>query len=83
MRAHGLVSASEWTGIALSTLLDEAGVQPGGKWIVAEGADSGSLSRSIPIDKAMDDCFVALYQNGERIRPGQGYPMRLFNPVTS
>ncbi len=79
-QTHGLLSGSEWTGVSLATLLDEAGVQAEGKWIIAEGADSGSLSRSIPMEKAMDDSFIALYQNGERLRPGQGYPMRLFNP---
>jgi sulfane dehydrogenase subunit SoxC len=79
-RTHGLLSASEWTGVPLAVLLDEAGVQPGAKWVIAEGADSGSLSRSVPIEKALDDSLIALYQNGERVRPGQGYPMRLFNP---
>ena len=77
---HGLLSGSEWTGVPLATLLDEAGLQSGAKWVIAEGSDSGSLSRSIPIDKALDDSMIALYQNGERLRPGQGYPMRLFNP---
>lgn len=77
---HGLLSGSEWTGVPLATLLDEAGLQPGAKWIIAEGADSGSVSRSVPMDKAMGDSMIALYQNGERLRPGQGYPMRLFNP---
>ena len=79
-RTHGLLSGSEWTGVPLSILLDEAGVQPNAKWVIAEGGDSGSLSRSIPLDKAMDDSLIVLYQNGERLRPGQGYPMRLFNP---
>ena len=79
-QSHGLLSGSEWTGVPLASLLDEAGVQKSGKWIIAEGADSGSLSRSVPMEKAMDDSFIALYQNGERLRPGQGYPMRLFNP---
>ena len=77
---HGFLSGSEWTGVPLAVLLDEAGVEPGARWIVAEGADSGSMSRSVPIEKALDDSLVALYQNGERIRPGQGYPMRLLNP---
>ena len=45
---HGLVSCSEWTGIELGMLLDEAGVQPEGNWIVAESADAASLSRSVP-----------------------------------
>ena len=77
---HGLLSGSEWTGVPLSILLEEAGLTSGAKWIIAEGSDSGSMSRSIPIDKALDDSMIALYQNGERLRPGQGYPMRLFNP---
>jgi sulfane dehydrogenase subunit SoxC len=77
---HGLLSASEWTGVPLAVLLDEAGVQAGAGWVIAEGADSGSLSRSVPLEKALDDSLIALFQNGERIRPGQGYPMRLLNP---
>ncbi len=77
---HGLVSNAEWTGVRLSTLLDEAGVDPRGKWIIAEGADMSALSRSIPLKKAMDDAIIALYQNGERIMPGNGYPMRLMLP---
>jgi len=77
---HGLLSGSEWTGVPLSILLDEAGVLPSAKWVIAEGGDSGSLSRSVPLDKALDDSLIVLYQNGERLRPGQGYPMRLFNP---
>lgn len=77
---HGLLSGTEWTGVPLATLLDEAGIAPEGKWILAEGADSAAMSRSVPLDKVLDDCLVALYQNGERIRPEQGYPMRLLVP---
>ena len=77
---HGLVSCSEWTGVPLAMLLDEAGIDPRGKWILAEGADSAAVSRSVPIEKALDDAIIALYQNGERIRPEQGYPMRLLLP---
>lgn len=77
---HGLLSGSEWTGVLLSTLLDECGISPSAKWIIAEGADNGMMTRSIPIDKALDDTMIAIRQNGERIRPSQGYPMRLFNP---
>jgi sulfane dehydrogenase subunit SoxC len=64
----------------LSTLLDEAGIDPKAKWLIAEGADSLALSRSVPITKALDDAMIALYQNGERIMPGNGYPMRLLLP---
>jgi len=77
---HGLVSCAEWTGIPLSTLLDEAGVLPEAKWVAAVGADGASMGRSVPIAKALDDVMVALYQNGEAVRPEQGYPMRLFCP---
>jgi sulfane dehydrogenase subunit SoxC len=77
---HGLLSGSEWTGVPLAILLNEAGASATAKWVIAEGADSGSLSRSIPMHKALDDSMIALYQNGERLRPGQGYPMRLLNP---
>lgn len=79
-RTHGLLSASEWTGVPLATLLDECGVEKGARWLVVEGGDSGSTTRSIPLSKAMDDSMIAIFQNGERLRPGNGYPMRLFNP---
>ena len=77
---HGLVSCAEWTGVRLSTLLEETGIDPKAKWLIAEGADEPALSRSVPLGKAMDDAMVALYQNGERLMPGNGYPMRLLLP---
>ena len=77
---HGLASCAEWTGVALSTLLEETGVDPKAKWVIAEGADAPHLSRSVPLTKILDDAMVALYQNGERVMPGQGYPMRLLLP---
>jgi sulfane dehydrogenase subunit SoxC len=77
---HGLISAAEWTGVPLATLLDEAGVAAEATWAVAEGADAAKLSRSIPMTKMMDDALIALYQNGERLRPEQGYPVRLLLP---
>ena len=77
---HGLVSCAEWTGVKLSILLDEAGVQPNGDWLLAEGADAATMTRSIPIKKALDDAMIALYQNGERLRPSNGYPIRLLVP---
>jgi len=77
---HGLLSCSEWTGVPVATLLAEAGVDPKGKWILAEGADSASMSRSIPLEKVLDDALIALFQNGEAVRPEQGYPMRLLLP---
>ena len=77
---HGLLSCSDWTGVPLAVLLEEAGVRPEGKWLLAEGADAAAMSRSVPMAKAMDDAMLALYQNGERLRPEQGYPVRLFLP---
>lgn len=76
----GLLSTSEWTGVPVSTILREVGVRPGASWILAEGGDSAVLARSVPLDKVMDDSILAYGQNGERLRPEQGYPLRLFNP---
>jgi hypothetical protein len=61
-------------------LLEETGIDPKAKWLIAEGADAPALSRSVPMAKAMDDAMIALYQNGERLMPGNGYPMRLLLP---
>lgn len=77
---HGLTSCSEWTGVPLSLLLREAGVQKGATWIVAEGADASGNERSIPMAKAMEDILVAYGQNGEALRPENGYPLRLIVP---
>ena len=79
-QTHGLVSCSEWTGVPLRLLLEEAGVDRSAQWILAEGADAAAMSRSIPMAKAMDDALLALFQNGERLRPENGYPVRLFLP---
>jgi sulfane dehydrogenase subunit SoxC len=77
---HGLASCAEWTGVNLSTLLDECGIDPRAKWFIAEGADGPHLIRSIPLAKALDDAMIALYQNGEPLMPGNGFPMRLLLP---
>jgi sulfane dehydrogenase subunit SoxC len=76
----GLTSTSEWTGVALATLFREVGVRPQAKWFLAEGQDAAVLTRSIPVSKAYDDALIAYGQNGEAIRPEQGYPARLFLP---
>lgn len=76
----GLLSTSEWTGVPVATILREVGVRPGASWILAEGSDSAVMSRSVPLDKVMEDSLLAYGQNGERLRPEQGYPLRLFNP---
>ncbi len=77
---HGLVSCSEWTGVPLSLLLNEAGIKPQASWLIAEGADAFGMTLSLPRAKLMDDCFLALFQNGEPLRPEQGYPLRLIVP---
>lgn len=77
---HGLVSCSEWTGVLLSTVLEQVGVSKSAKWFLAESSDSAAMTRSIPIEKAWDDALLVYAQNGERLRPEQGYPLRLLNP---
>ena len=77
---YRMVFCSEWTGVPLSVLLDEVGIKKEAKWMIAEGADAFAMQMSIPIEKAVDDTFLALYQNGERIRPENGYPLRLIVP---
>ncbi|MCK1742954.1 sulfite dehydrogenase [Bradyrhizobium sp. 139] len=76
----GLVSCAEWTGVSLKLVLQEAGLKPDAKWVVAEGADAAALTRSIPIEKCLEDALLVYSQNGERLRPQQGYPLRLFLP---
>jgi sulfane dehydrogenase subunit SoxC len=78
--ANGLVSCAEWTGVPLKTILNEVGVQGGAKWVIAEGADAAAMTRSIPIEKCLDDAMLVYSQNGERLRPEQGYPLRLLLP---
>lgn len=78
--SHGLASCSEWTGVLLADLLDEVGVKPEASWVVAEGADAGLMSRSVPLERALDDVMIAYGQNGEAVRPEQGYPLRLLVP---
>jgi len=77
---NGLLSCSEWSGVRLSTLLDEAGIAPGVRWIQAEGADAAGMTRSIPLSIAQDGAMIALFQNGRPIEPAQGFPMRLLLP---
>jgi sulfane dehydrogenase subunit SoxC len=77
---HGLTSTSEWTGVPLALVLRESGIKPAAKWVLAEGADAAVMTRSIPLDKCLDDAFIAYGQNGEAIRPEQGYPIRLMLP---
>ena len=77
---HGLLSNCEWTGVLLSTVLDEAGVAPDAAWVLAEGADGAAMTRSVPLAKCLEDAMLVYAQNGEKLRPEQGYPLRLFLP---
>jgi sulfane dehydrogenase subunit SoxC len=76
----GLTSSGEWTGVPLAVLLHEVGVRRGASWLRAEGGDAARLSRSVPIEKAMDDAMIAYAFNGEPLRPATGYPARLLLP---
>ncbi len=76
----GMTSQSEWTGVLLSTIFREVGANPGATWFLAEGADAAVMTRSVPMNKGWDDAMIAYAQNGEAIRPEQGYPMRLLLP---
>ena len=77
---HGLMSCAEWTGVRLSAVLDIAGVDRQASWIIADGMDSSGVTVSIPLAKALDDVMIGLYQNGEPVRPSQGFPARLVVP---
>lgn len=76
----GLTSQSEWTGVMLSTLFREVGLKPKATWFLAEGSDAAVMTRSIPVDKGLNDAMIVYGQNGEALRPEQGYPARLFLP---
>ncbi|MFO6464320.1 sulfite dehydrogenase [Jannaschia sp. KMU-145] len=77
---HGMIHNVMYTGVMLRDVLNAAGVQDAGTWILPEGADASGMTRSIPMEKALDDCMIATHMNGERLRPEQGYPVRLVVP---
>ena len=78
---HGLTSASEWTGVKLSTLLEAVGARREATWMLAEGSDAAGLDRSVPLtDEVLNEAMICYGQNGEALRPEQGYPLRLFLP---
>ena len=77
---HGMTSTSEWTGVALSTVLQEAGIQSESVWVLAEGSDAAALTRSLPLASVLKNALICYAQNGESLRPEQGYPLRLLIP---
>ena len=76
----GMMSCTEWTGVRLKTILDDLGLDPKAKWMLAEGGDGSEMSRTIPTEKVLDDAMVVYAMNGEALREEQGYPIRLFLP---
>jgi len=79
-QTHGLTSTSEWTGVALKTVLREVGVQPEASWMLAEGSDAAAMTRSLPLAPLIEEGILCYAQNGEPLRPEQGYPLRLLVP---
>lgn len=79
-QTHGLMSTSEWTGVALSTVLRDVGAKPEATWMLAEGSDAAVMTRSIPLAPVMEEALLCYAQNGEALRPEQGYPLRLLLP---
>lgn len=79
-QTHGMTSCSEWCGVRLAEVLSECGLGPEAAWLVAEGADGAAMTRSLPLAKCLDDVLLAWAQNGEALRPEQGYPLRLIVP---
>jgi len=77
---HGLLSTSEWTGVHFSIFARQVGLKAEGLWVLAEGSDGAVMTRSIPIEKVLRDALIAYGQNGEALRPEQGYPLRLVLP---
>ncbi|MBV1703058.1 MAG: sulfite dehydrogenase [Hyphomicrobiales bacterium] len=78
--SHGMVHNAMYTGVLLKTLLEAVGLKPNAKYVMPEGGDASGLTRTIPLDKALDDCMIAYNMNGEALHPGHGYPMRLVVP---
>jgi sulfane dehydrogenase subunit SoxC len=78
--AKGMMSCAEWTGVYIKDILKDLGLKPNAKWMLAEGADNSHMGRTIPVDKVLDDAMVVFGQNGEALRPEQGYPLRLLVP---
>ena len=79
---HGMLSCSEFTGVPLRTLFEMCGVDyKRGRYVLAEGADGSSMTRTVPMELVESgEVFVAYGQNGEMLRPENGYPLRLVVP---
>jgi sulfane dehydrogenase subunit SoxC len=78
--AKGFMSCAEWTGVYVKTILEDLGLKPEAQWMLAEGSDNSEMGRTVPVDKVLDDAMIVWGQNGEALRPEQGYPVRLLLP---
>ena len=78
--AKGFMSSAEWTGVYIKTILEDLGIKPEAQWMLAEGSDNSEMGRTVPMDKVLDDAMLVWGQNGEALRPEQGYPVRLLLP---
>ncbi|HHD77236.1 MAG TPA: sulfite dehydrogenase [Campylobacteraceae bacterium] len=78
--AKGMMSCAQWTGVYIKDIIKDLGLKPNARWMLAEGADNSHMGRTVPIDKVLDDAMIVWGQNGEALRPEQGYPIRLLVP---
>jgi len=78
--AKGFMASAEWTGVYIKTILEDLGLKPEAQWMLAEGSDNSEMGRTVPVDKVLDDAMIVWGQNGEALRPEQGYPVRLLLP---
>ncbi|MDD4855570.1 MAG: sulfite dehydrogenase [Sulfuricurvum sp.] len=78
--AKGFMASAEWTGVYIKTILEDLDIKPEAQWMLAEGGDSSKMGRTVPMDKVLDDAMLVWGQNGEALRPEQGYPVRLLLP---
>ncbi|EPZ16498.1 molybdopterin binding oxidoreductase [Thauera terpenica 58Eu] len=80
--SHGMLSCSEFTGVPLKEILDMCGADyKKGRYVLAEGADGSSMTRTIPMELIESgEVLVAYGMNGEMLRPENGYPLRLVVP---
>jgi len=78
--AKGFMASAQWTGVYIKTILEDLGLKPEAKWMLAEGSDNSEMGRSVPVEKVLDDAMIVWGQNGEALRPEQGYPVRLLLP---
>jgi sulfane dehydrogenase subunit SoxC len=77
---HGMVHCVMYTGVPLKVLLEEAGLRANAKWLLLEGGDAAAMTRSLPVQKALDDALIAYRMNGEALYPENGYPVRVVLP---